>query len=155
MRELIIYPNKILTTKAEKVDPEEISMFQDLFNDMRDITIINNGLGLAAPQLGISKRIIFLFDDYHTFHFLINPVILVSKGNITSYQEGCLSLPGQRFDIRRAREVDVAALDDQGNPIVVRAKRKITSIVLQHEIDHLDGILISDRKKGGNTLNET
>ena len=151
MRELIVYPNEILTTKAEEVDPEEISMLREdnLFNDMRNITINSNGRGLAAPQLGVRKRIIFILDDYHTTLFLINPVITVSKGKITSYQEGCLSLPDQRFDIKRAREVVVKALDDKGKPIVVRARRKITSIVLQHEIDHLDGILILDRKKGG------
>ena len=151
MRELIIYPNEILTTKAEEVDPEEISMLKEdhLFNDMRDITINSNGRGLAAPQLGVRKRIIFIFNDYYEAQILINPVITVSKGKITSYQEGCLSLPDQRFNIKRAREVVVEALDDEGKPIVVRARRKITSIALQHEIDHLDGILILDRKKGG------
>lgn len=151
MQKITIYPNDILVTKAEEVDPNEISIFYDnnLFKDMRNITINSNGLGLAAPQLGIGKRIIFIFDDRHAPLFLINPVITVRKGKITSYQEGCLSIPNQRFDIKRAREVIVEALDDGGKPIVVRAKRKITSIVLQHEIDHLNGILILDRKKGG------
>lgn len=151
MRELIIYPNEILTTKAEEVDPEEISMLQDdfLFNDMRNITTKYNGRGLSALQLGVRKRVIFIFDDDYRPQFLINPVIVVSKGKTTSYREGCLSLSDQRFDIKRARTVVVKALDDEGKPVLVRARRKITSIVLQHEIDHLNGILILDRKKGG------
>lgn len=151
MREIIIYPNYILTIKAEEVDPNEISIFHDnnLFEDMKNVTFYNSGVGLAAPQLGVSKRIIYILDDLAVGQFLINPVITVHKGKATSYQEGCLSLPGQRFDIKRAREVVVHALNAEGEPVVIRAKRKITAIVLQHEIDHLNGILILNRRKGG------
>jgi len=152
MRKLLIYPNDILTTKAEEVAREEISILREnkLFDDMLHIVTNSGSRGLAAPQLGVSRRVIIILDDSNAPLILINPTVIIRKGKITSHQEGCLSLPGQRFDIKRSRQVTVTALDEWGKLICIFCgRRKITSIVLQHEIDHLNGVLILNRKKGG------
>jgi peptide deformylase len=100
-----------------------------------------NGIGLAAPQLGILQRI-FVYDAGDGFQAIINPKILQRKGSQVG-PEGCLSLPGLYGDVERANEVVVKGLDQYGRSVRRRADA-MTARVIQHENDHLDGILFID-----------
>ena len=114
----------------------------DLTQQMELIMRAANGVGLAAPQLGILQRIV-VYDAGDGFHVLVNPKILQRKGTQIGV-EGCLSIPGLQGDVERAAEVVVKGLDQFGRPVRVRGEG-LTARVLQHEIDHLDGILFIDR----------
>ena len=114
----------------------------ELAERMEIIMRAANGVGLAAPQLGILQRIV-VYDSGDGFHALVNPKILQRKGSQIGL-EGCLSIPGLQGDVERSAEVVVKGLDQHGRPVRVRADG-LTSRVLQHEIDHLDGILFIDR----------
>ena len=100
-----------------------------------------NGIGLAAPQLGILQRI-FVYDSGDGLQAIINPVIMQRKGEQVG-SEGCLSLPGLYGDVARANEIVVKGLDEHGRPLRIRAQG-ITARVIQHENDHLDGVLFID-----------
>ncbi len=114
----------------------------ELAERMEIIMRAANGVGLAAPQLGILQRIV-VYDSGDGFHALVNPKILQRKGSQVGV-EGCLSIPGLQGDVERAAEVVVKGVDQYGRPVRVRADG-LTSRVLQHEIDHLDGVLFIDR----------
>jgi peptide deformylase len=114
----------------------------ELVSRMEIIMHAANGVGLAAPQLGILQRII-VYDTGDSFHAIVNPKILQRKGSQIGL-EGCLSIPGLQGDVERAAEVVVKGTDQFGKPVRVRGEG-LTSRVLQHEIDHLDGILFIDR----------
>ncbi len=114
----------------------------ELVEQMERIMRAANGVGLAAPQLGILQRI-FVYDAGDGFHAVINPKILQRKGEQIGV-EGCLSLPGLQGDVARAEEVVVKGLDQFGKPVRVRGEG-LTARVMQHEIDHLDGVLFIDR----------
>lgn len=114
----------------------------ELVDQMEIIMRAANGVGLAAPQLGILQRII-VYDAGDGFHALINPKILQRKGSQIGV-EGCLSIPGLQGDVERAAEVVVKGQDQFGRPIRIR-EEALAARVLQHEIDHLDGILFIDR----------
>ena len=109
---------------------------------MREIMHEANGIGLAAPQIGILQRI-FVYNEGEEFHALINPIIVQMRGEQVG-SEGCLSLPGLYGDVLRANEVTVKGLDANGKPVRIRAQG-LTARVIQHENDHLDGILFIDR----------
>ena len=143
---IVKYPEKILLQVAEEVKPEEIGQYQDLIKDMIE-TMQRRALGLAAPQVNVSKRILVYKGDNNDIEVLINPVITFSKGKLLSKLEGCLSIPNIRRDIKRARIIVVEGLDREGSPVKVEPKKETTSIVLQHEIDHLNGITILDGNK--------
>ncbi len=100
-----------------------------------------NGVGLAAPQLGILQRI-FVYDAGDGFQAIINPKILGRKGEQVGV-EGCLSIPGLQGDVLRANEVVVKGMDQFGKPVRIRGEG-LTARVIQHENDHLDGILFID-----------
>jgi peptide deformylase len=114
----------------------------DFIDHMEHIMRAANGVGLAAPQLGILQRI-FVYDAGDGFHAVINPKILQTKGEQPS-TEGCLSIPGLRGELTRAAEVVIKGLDKHGRPIRLRGNG-LTERVIQHEYDHLDGILFIDR----------
>lgn len=102
-----------------------------------------NGIGLAAPQLGISDRIIVISPDGTKPEILINPVITQMSGTQTG-QEGCLSIPGLYGDVERALTVEVEAYDRKGRPVKFEMEG-LPARVVQHEVDHLDGILFIDK----------
>ena len=114
----------------------------ELAEQMEIIMRAANGVGLAAPQLGILQRII-VYDAGDGFHALINPKILQRKGTQIGI-EGCLSIPGLQGDVERAAEIVVKAQDQFGKPVRIRGEG-LSARVLQHEIDHLDGVLFIDR----------
>ncbi len=139
---IIIYPNKILFQVAERVEPGEDvrALVKSMILTMRRY----RGGGLAAPQLGISKRVI-VWEDFEAGKYLINPVITHSQGKVKSC-EGCLSVPNIQRDIRRRRLIEVVGIDLAGETLVLELTNRV-AIIVQHEIDHLDGITILDGKK--------
>ncbi len=102
-----------------------------------------HGLGLAAPQVGASTRII-IYDTGEGLKVLINPVIVSHKGEQLDPLEGCLSIPGLQGQVNRYQEIRVRGFDRQNKPVTLRAT-ELEARVIQHEIDHLDGVLFIDR----------
>ena len=101
-----------------------------------------NGIGIAAPQLGVSERVIIIADGKRPLA-LVNPMITRSQGAVIA-EEGCLSLPGLYGDLQRNASVDVEAVDEEGRTVKLRLEG-LAARCVQHEIDHLDGILFIDR----------
>ena len=125
---------------VEKVTPE----IRRLVEDMTDTMYDEVGIGLAAPQVGHSVRLLVVGDEEgRGVQALVNPVITESGGTVTA-EEGCLSLPGIFADVTRAQWVKLEAHDLDGKPIALTA-RGLRSRVFQHEVDHLDGVLFIDR----------
>jgi peptide deformylase len=120
---------------------------RDLVRDMFETMYSASGVGLAAPQIGVGKRVIVVdvspVETEIAPMGLVNPVIVEREGMVEG-TEGCLSVPGVEGIVPRAESVLVRALDPQGQPVRIRAEG-LLSRALQHEIDHLDGILFIDR----------
>ncbi len=125
-----------------KIDKE----VKDLVVSMAQTMVENQGVGLAAPQVGESKRVIVVVTDLEGqgIFELINPRIIRKSKEMETGEEGCLSFPGIFLKIKRAKEVDVEGLDIKGEKIRLKAKGLLAR-VFQHEIDHLDGILFFHR----------
>lgn len=142
---LILYPNPILRQKARKITKEEIQSpeIQELIFDMLEVMEKNEGVGLAAPQVGKSLRLCIIKKDGQTF-ILINPKIKSKSWSKEIAEEGCLSFPGKFLPVKRSRRVKVAALDKEGKKIILKGE-ELLARAFQHEIDHLDGILFIDR----------
>ncbi|MGB9822904.1 peptide deformylase [Thermodesulfovibrio sp.] len=140
------YPDEVLKKKAELVNDLSGDL-QKLIDDMIETMYNFNGVGLAAPQVGVLKRLIVIDtsarQENQSLIVLINPEIINSEGEILS-EEGCLSLPGFITRLKRNERVFVKGLDRKGNPVEIEATGLLAR-ALQHEIDHLDGILIIDR----------
>lgn len=113
-----------------------------LLNNMRDTMYANKGVGLAAPQIGVSKRVIVV-DAGDGFVELINPEIAASEGESTD-SEGCLSIPELLGDVKRAAKVKVKGINRAGVVYEMEAEG-LKARAFQHEIDHLDGILFTDK----------
>ena len=137
------YGDPVLRRRAvpvEKVTAE----IRRLVDDMTDTMYDEVGIGLAAPQVGHSVRLLVVGDEEgRGVQVLVNPVITESGGTVTA-EEGCLSLPGIFADVTRAQWVKLEARDLDGTPVAITA-RGLRSRVFQHEIDHLDGVLFIDR----------
>lgn len=131
---------QILRTRAKPVR-EVTGDYADLVARMAEIMHEANGVGLAAPQIGILQRL-FVYDAGDGLQALINPVIMQRKGEQIG-SEGCLSLPGLYGDVARANEVVVKGLDETGKSVRIRAEG-LKARVIQHEYDHLDGVLFID-----------
>lgn len=149
--EILKYPDPFLKTKASEVKSVDPSV-KTLIADMIETMYHAKGIGLAAVQAGVDKRIIVLdVPDENVEErqkgknlvALVNPRIIKTGGE-TKYEEGCLSVPGITADVVRASEVTVKALDREGRPVEIEASG-LFAIALQHEIDHLDGVLFIDR----------
>jgi peptide deformylase len=137
------YGDPILRRRAapvEGVTPEVRRMVADMIDTMYDEV----GIGLAAPQVGIPLRIIVVGDDEtREARALVNPVIAAAGGQVTA-EEGCLSIPGIFAPVSRAAWVTVEARDIENRPLTITGQALLAR-VLQHEIDHLDGVLFIDR----------
>ncbi|MBF7082327.1 peptide deformylase [Desulfallas sp. Bu1-1] len=131
----------LLREKAKRVTKLGRNI-EKLLDNMRDTMYANKGVGLAAPQIGVSKRVIVV-DVGQGLVELINPEIIDVDGMQTD-AEGCLSIPGMVGDVTRAAWVKVRGLDRKGNEIELEAEGFFAR-ALQHEIDHLDGILFIDK----------
>lgn len=136
------YGDPVLREKAlpvEEVTPEILN----LIKDMTETMYTASGVGLAASQVGVPKRIILVDGEEDGLIVLINPMIIKSEGEIVA-EEGCLSVPDIYSQVKRSLKVTVKALNQNGDPIEI-TKEDLTARALQHEIDHLDGILFIDR----------
>ncbi len=134
--------NPVLREKCVEV-PSITDGIKRLIDDMFETMYEFDGVGLAAPQIGIAKKIVVIDDRDGNKLALINPVITESKGEQIS-EEGCLSLPGFAGRVKRPEFVKVEALNIDGDEILLEAEGFL-AIVLSHEIDHLDGILYKDK----------
>jgi peptide deformylase len=141
VRPILDYTQPILRRKTQAVG-QITSDVRRLIRDMRDTMKDAPGVGLAAPQVGVDLQIV-VYDTGEERGCLINPSILESHGEQTEV-EGCLSIPGLQGDVTRAMRVVVSGLDDRKRPVRLEAGGYL-SRVLQHEIDHLNGILFIDR----------
>ena len=140
------YPDEVLKKKADHVRSINGDL-RKLIDDMIETMYNARGIGLAAPQVGVLKRIIVLdtnlIENQRSPVVLINPEIVSSEGETIS-EEGCLSIPGFITKIKRKEKIFVKALDRNGKQIEIEGTGLLAR-ALQHEIDHLDGILIIDR----------
>ncbi len=145
-REVVAYPNPVLsreTEKIKKITPE----IRELAKDMAETMYAKDGVGLAATQIGESRRLAVVDvsgpKERSSLIFLVNPEIVEKSGEVDS-EERCLSVPGFQAKFKRAARVKVRAQDLDGKEFVIDAE-DLLAICLQHEIDHLDGRLILDR----------
>ncbi len=152
---VLVYPEKSLLQPSVKVDNIDDELRQ-LIDNMGETMFDAPGVGLAAPQVGINKRVI-VYDvnarskeDDETpeikeeFRALINPEIISASGSTVSKEEGCLSVLDYNADVKRYEKVSIRALNLEGRKLEFNVEG-IPAIIMQHEIDHLDGILFIDR----------
>ena len=136
--------------KTLKIKSEPIKVIDNKVKELASILVktmlLTDGVGIAAPQLGVYKRIIAYIGQFGEINVLINPKITYHSG-IQTVKEGCLSFPNIWGNVDRPQYVVVEAQDLDGKKIIVRGK-DMTAAVLSHEIDHLDGILFIDKIKG-------
>ena len=142
LREVRVVPDPILRRRAKPVI-EITEKTHQLLDDMRAVLVEKDGIGLAAPQVGVLKRIMIVDATGNDYMELINPEILEVRGLIIC-QEGCLSIPDTSAYVRRPHFVRMRAMDRYGNFFETEAKG-IKAIALCHELDHLNGILFTDR----------
>ena len=132
------YGDPVLNTKASDVTDID-GKFVQLCDDMFVSMYAAPGIGLAAPPVGVQKRF-FVYDWDDDPGVLINPVITESDGE-WAYEEGCLSIPGMSFEIVRPKQILVTGIDLDGNEVSFEAD-ELWSRLIQHELDHLDGVLM-------------
>lgn len=148
VREIRKYPDEVLKKKAEPVESIDDDI-QRLVDDMVETMYAANGIGLAAPQVGVSKRLIVVDvsraeeGEGASLIVLVNPEVIESRGEVKS-EEGCLSLPGFLSTVDRAETVVIKGLDREGKEVTIPAEG-LLSMAFQHEMDHLEGTLILDR----------
>ena len=145
--EIVKDPDKILHKKLEKINqitPEIKGVISDMKKAMED----NSGIGLAANQVGLDMQIFIieknLAKENNVPDVFINPEITDYSKDKSDAEEGCLSIPGYWVDILRPKKIMFKALDENGNKIKFKAKNLLARVI-QHEFDHLKGILISER----------
>ncbi|MDG4718882.1 MULTISPECIES: peptide deformylase [Thalassospira] len=146
LREILIVPDPRLKKECEPV-AEVNDEIRDLLDDMLETMYAAPGIGLAAPQIGVMKRVVVMdvSDDKDKPEpmKLINPEIIWESEDLSVYQEGCLSIPEQYADVERPAEVGVRYLDENGKEHEIEAEGLLATCI-QHEIDHLDGVLFTD-----------
>ncbi|MFH2045224.1 MAG: peptide deformylase [Pseudomonadota bacterium] len=145
--DILTYPDRFLKNAAKPVTDINGAL-QKIIDDMIETMYRAPGIGLASIQIGCDKSIIVYDIDQaekpKSIQVLLNPVIIEAEGETLSQSEGCLSVPDLRSDVKRAESVIVEAVDREGNPLRIEANDHL-AVVLQHEIDHLNGVLFIDR----------
>jgi len=146
LRKILTEPNEILRQKSlpvEKVDKN----IQELMNDMLETMYAAPGIGLAAIQVGVPKRVIVMDiskkEGEKVPMYFINPEVIDKSNTNSSYEEGCLSVPGQFAEIERPAKCKIKFLDYNGNPQEIETEGMLATCI-QHEIDHLEGVLFID-----------
>ena len=146
LRQILTEPDKILREKSLKVNQVDEDL-QKLMDDMLETMYAAPGIGLAAIQVGIPKRVIVLDitpkDEPRNPMFFINPEIIEKSENNSTYEEGCLSVPGQFAEIDRPDKCHIKYLDYHGQSKEIKAEGMLATCI-QHEMDHLEGILFID-----------
>lgn len=141
-RPVVKIPDPVLRAKAKvvlKLGKKQLLLIEELMRVMRQA----NGVGLAAPQVGILQRVIVVAPDGMKPTAMINPRVVKAEGEFVG-QEGCLSIPGLYGDVTRPEYVEIEALDRRGREVVYELEG-MPAKVAQHEIDHLDGVLFIDK----------
>jgi peptide deformylase len=139
---IVLHPNKILREKTEKVEKIDKEI-KDLIKEMKKIMIQQNGVGLAANQIGKNLSIFVAYDN-KKFYTFINPEIVKFSGKEKIMEEGCLSVPNVWGQIKRYEGVVVSYQDLFGKKKKLKARGLLAQII-QHEIDHLNGVLFIDK----------
>ena len=146
VKQILIEPNKFLrqiSKPVEKVTKDE----QNLMDDMLDTMYAANGIGLAAIQIGVPKRIIVMDlskdSEKKDPKYFVNPVIKSKNLEKSIYEEGCLSVPDQFAEIERPKKIEIEYLDYHGEKKLLKAEGLLATCI-QHEMDHLEGILFID-----------
>ena len=131
-----------ISDEVHEINESTRALIKDMFEIMEE----EGGIGLAAPQVGISKRIIVLSLKEKNFEkmALVNPVIVSSSKETAFMEEGCLSIPGINADVQRSTKLIARGLTRSGKMVEITASNLLTRVLL-HEIDHLDGVLFIDR----------
>jgi peptide deformylase len=140
-RPVVKIPNPVLRKVADEIKISKKTDFT--INEMMRIMRKAHGIGLAAPQVGLSQRLIVIAPPDYKPTALINPKIIKAEGEQIG-QEGCLSIPGLYGDVKRFEYVEVEAMDRKGRELIFELDG-LAARVVQHEIDHLDGILFIDK----------
>lgn len=144
---ILTYPDKFLTKPTKPVENID-EKIHNLIEGMASTMYQAPGIGLAAIQVGCDKSLLVYDvsdrDEKRSLHVLINPRIVSSEGTTISEEEGCLSVPDFKADVKRAASILVEGVDREGKPLRIEAQG-LLSVMLQHEIDHLNGILFIDR----------
>lgn len=146
------FGDPVLREKSQQV--KEVEQLKELIKTMEETMHEASGVGLAATQIGILKKV-FIFDVGDGAKAIINPRIVSRKGTVEE-EEGCISVPGVRVKVKRAEKVKIRGQDPEGNPLEIEAEGLLARI-FQHEMDHLEGKLILDRcsrKERGRALNQ-
>ena len=150
VRKIYTYTEEVLRQKTQTVEAFDLDL-QVLIDDMVETMRAAPGVGLAAPQIGVSKRVIvveFGNEDDETIptqlFVLVNPEVVSQSKDTIAGVEGCLSVPGLAGEVERARVVTVSGQDQNGKKVKIRAQGWLARI-FQHEIDHLNGVLYTDR----------
>ena len=151
LREIITIPHPVLRRKAHPVTQFDEGL-QVLIDDLVETMRAAPGVGLAAPQVGVAQRVIvveYTVDEEDEsapkkLFVVVNPDLKVTDAETEIGVEGCLSLPGLQGEVERSLAVTVKGLNRQGNPIRIKARDWLARI-FQHEIDHLDGVVFTDR----------
>jgi len=146
IKEIITVPNPLLKTVSKPVDTID-SKILGILNDMLETMYAAPGIGLAAIQIGIPKRLLVIDigrdNENRDPHFFINPQILDPAEELSSFEEGCLSVPGVWEEIERPNECNVRFLDINGDEKNIRYSGMMATVI-QHEMDHLNGIVFVD-----------
>lgn len=141
IRNIVIEPDPVLHEVAKEVTKFNANLHK-LLDDMADTMYYAEGVGLAAPQIGILKRVIVVdVGDEHGLIEMVNPVMVEHSGEQLG-PEGCLSIPGINGDVRRYQKIKVAGMDRFGKPFEMVAEDFLAR-AFQHEIDHLNGVLFT------------
>ena len=130
---------RLLAAPVAAVTPE----IKTLIKDMAETMWHQVGIGLAAPQIGVSLRIFVMDDGKRGARAIVNPVV-TERGGVVKEEEGCLSLPGIFAEVERNKSLRIEGLDGEGQPISFEAQG-LQAKIIQHELDHLDGVLFIDR----------
>ena len=145
-KKILIEPDPILRKKCEPLDKVDDSI-RKLMNDMLETMYAAPGIGLAAIQIGVLKRLVVIDiskeNEKKNPLFFVNPEIVYKSNQTSVYEEGCLSLPGQFAEIERPSECTLNYIDYDGKKKELKAKGLLATCI-QHEVDHLNGILFID-----------
>lgn len=140
---ILTLPSPILREKSREVAMKELPRLHGFIDTLVATMYANDGIGIAAPQVGTSLRIIVIGTEKSPL-VLVNPVIHTSSQETGWGEEGCLSVPGIFGKVRRAKKIQVKALDPSGKALSLKASFLLARVI-QHEIDHINGILFIDK----------
>ncbi|HUT21892.1 MAG TPA: peptide deformylase [Candidatus Bipolaricaulota bacterium] len=142
---IVKHPNDILRAKNEEISPEFIKTdeFHRLISDMKETMLKRDGVGLAAPQIGKNIQVCLINTEDGVL-VLINPKIIKRSFRKSIDEEGCLSIPGVFGKVKRHKQIKVKTLTLKGEPLEINAEGMFARVI-QHEVDHLNGILFIDK----------